>query len=64
MGDRIHGTITIKNGKVVFLKNIADLNAPILGNADLHGVLQRLSDAGWKLEGDYELENLQGSGVK
>ena len=44
--------VTIKNGKVTKLKN----NAVILADGDpAHVVLRTLFDAGWEIQGDYEL---------
>jgi hypothetical protein len=53
---QLHGTVTIKDGKVTYLKNVTDLNAAIIGNGDPTHVLKSLTDAGWKLYGNYELK--------
>jgi hypothetical protein len=54
MSSTLHGAIIVKDGKVILLKNITDLKASVTGET-LHSVLQTLSNAGWKLNGDYEL---------
>jgi hypothetical protein len=56
MPHRVHGTITIKAGKVTFLKNVSDLTGAIVGDGDLARILNDLAQAGWKLDGDYALQ--------
>ena len=51
----VNGMITVKDGKVAYLKNVTDLNAANVASGDLHIVLQTLAKAGWKLQGDYDL---------
>jgi len=53
---QLHGTVTIKDGKVTLLKNVSEMNAAIIGNGDPALVLQRLAEAGWRLYGNYELK--------
>jgi len=53
---QLRGIVTIKRGKVTFLKNVTDLQTAFIGNGDPDTVLKTLADAGWKLEGDYELK--------
>lgn len=50
------GFVYVKNGTVTLLKNVSDNYAAIIGNGDPVHVLKMLSDAGWKLDGDYELK--------
>jgi hypothetical protein len=54
--EQLHGTVTIKNGKVTLLKNVTDMNRAIVGNGDPAHVLKSLVEDGWKLYGDYELK--------
>lgn len=54
--NKLRGIVTIKRGKVTFLKNVTDLQTAFIGNGDPDTVLKTLADAGWKLEGDYELK--------
>ena len=55
MENQLHGVMTIKDGKVMLLKNVTDMNAAIIGGGNPVHVFKALSDAGWKLYGDYEL---------
>ena len=51
----IHGIVTIRDGKVMLLKNVSDLHAAVVGAGDPVTVLKSLADAGWKIDGDYDL---------
>jgi hypothetical protein len=42
------------------LKNVTEMNAAIVGNGDPAYVLKTLADAGWKVQGDYELRIING----
>jgi hypothetical protein len=56
MAGRIRGIVTVKNGQPTYVKNISELSGAIVGNEDLASTLRKLFDAGWCLEGDYELQ--------
>ena len=56
MENQLHGIVSVKEGKVTYLKNVSDLTAAAVGNGDPVHVFKTLADAGWKLYGDYELK--------
>jgi hypothetical protein len=52
----LHGIVTVKDGKITYLKNLSEWNSALVDKADPVEVLTKLAKAGWKLEGDYELK--------
>ena len=57
MSQTIKGTITVRDGKQTGVKNLSqsDPAFALVPNEDLARTLKKLFDAGWRLEGDYEL---------
>jgi hypothetical protein len=57
MGEKnVHGVVTIRNGKVTLLKNVSELHASAIGAGDPWTILKSLADAGWRVDGDYDLK--------
>jgi hypothetical protein len=41
MANRIKGTITVKDGKPTYLKNVSELSGAVVGNEDLASTMRR-----------------------
>jgi hypothetical protein len=52
---KLEGTIIVKDGRAVGLKNISEGTLAAVPQGELSVVLSTLSSEGWALEGDYQL---------
>lgn len=55
MSQTTKGTLIVRAGKPAGVNNLSDPTFAVVPNEDLAQTLRKLFDAGWKLEGNYDL---------